>query len=300
MTRSMYPLVSIITINYKQEAVTLDLLRSLKVITYPNIEVIVVDNASDYCIEFQISEIFSDGTYIRSEKNLGFAGGNNLGLRVAKGDYMLFINNDTVVTPGFLEPLVELLQNNNQIGLVSPRLIYHNSNETIQYAGAIGINPYTGRGSKIGWMEKDNGQYDDIRETDLGHGAAMLLPRRVIEEVGEMPEEFFLYYEEHDWTEQIKRAGYKVFYHGLSKVYHKESISVGRYSDRKVYYMTRNRILFINRNTFGLTKAISLCFFYLVSVPKNLLKYLLKREMGYFKAFLGGLGFSQFKLDIIK
>lgn len=298
MNTNSFPLVSIITVNYRQEAITMDLMHSLAKITYPNFEVIVVDNASEKCIEFQLLEILPRTTYIQSPKNLGFAGGNNLGIKVAKGEYMLFLNNDTEVEKNFLEPLVELLVSNPKIGLVSPRLIYHNSGNTIQYAGASRIHPLTGRGHKIGWMEKDQGQYNEIRKTQLGHGAAMLIPTKVIEEVGLMPEEFFLYYEEHDWTEQIKRAGYEVYYNGLSKIYHKESVSVGRYSDLKVYYLTRNRILFIKRNSKGITRWLSLAFFYGIATPKNLLKHSIRREWSFFKAFLGGLGFDAYKLEI--
>lgn len=138
-------------------------------------------------------------------------------------------------------------------------------------------------------MEKDRGQHEIQKETDLAHGAAMMVPRSVIDKVGMMPEFFFLYYEEVDWCESIKRAGYKVFFVPASKVYHKESMSVGKKSTLKTYYMTRNRLLFMRRNTSGAKKLTWIFFFLLFSLPKNALTYLMKREIDHAKAFWKGL-----------
>jgi hypothetical protein len=221
---------------------------------------------------------------------LGFAGGNNLGIRAASGKYLFFLNNDTEVDTGFLEPLVSLMESDPQIGLISPKIIYFFSDgqKTIQYAGSTGINLATGRGKKIGSFKIDQGQYNDIRETSLGHGAAMMIPMKVVEEVGLMPDIFFLYYEEHDWCEMIKRAGYKVYYCGQSTIYHKESMSVGRNSPLKAYYMNRGRLIYIRRNATGLQKLTSLLFFSFLSVPKNSLKYLMSKRMDLLKAFWRG------------
>lgn len=159
--------------------------------------------------------------------------------------------------------------------MVSPKIVYFGLNK-IQYAGAIGINPYTGRGSKIGHMEENDGRYFESKFTDLAHGAAMMIPMEVVKKVGMMPDIFFLYYEEHDWCEIIKRAGYKVKYIGNSTIYHKESVSVGKDSPLKIYYMTRNRLLFMRRNYSGITLLISILFFIVFSIPKNTFTYLRK------------------------
>jgi GT2 family glycosyltransferase len=167
--------------------------------------------------------------------------------------------------------------------------LYHNSGNTIQYAGSSRIDPFTGRSKRIGYMEKDNGQHDVQRETDLAHGAAMMVPRRVIDQVGMMPEFFFLYYEEVDWCESIKRAGYKIFFVPDSKVYHKESMSIGKGSTLKTYYLTRNRLLFMRRNTSGMKKLTWIAFFLVFSLPKNAITYTLQRDIQHGKAFLKGL-----------
>lgn len=137
-------------------------------------------------------------------------------------------------------------------------------------------------------MEKDRGQHDQLRETDLAHGCAMMVPRKVIELVGLMPELFFLYYEEIDWCETIKRAGYHIYFVPASKVYHKESMSVGKKSALKTYYMTRNRLLYIRRNSSGIRKALAMAYFILCAMPKNIIGYLVHREIEHVQAFFRG------------
>ena len=284
----MKPLVSIVTINFNQLQHTLDLLKSLRQVTYPNFEVIVVDNASKEDPSMIIESSFPEVKVISSKENLGFAGGNNLGIAQAKGEFILFLNNDTEVDPGFLEPMVELFETNPQAGAASSKIIYYNSNNIIQYAGSTCLNPLTGRNTRIGYMEKDIGQHNILRETDLAHGCAMMVPRKVIDSVGTMPELFFLYYEEIDWCETIKRAGYKIYYVPGSKVFHKESMSVGKKSTLKTYYMTRNRLLYMRRNSSGFRKMAGMAFFLFFAMPKNMLTYIVQLEVDHIKAFLRG------------
>lgn len=285
----MPPLVSIITINYNQLRLTCELLKSLRKLTYPAVEVIVVDNNSAENPTETLAARFPEVKLIVSKENLGFAGGNNLGIQASKGEYLLFLNNDTEVDGGALEPLVELFETDPQAGAASSKILYWNSNETIQYAGSSRIDPFTGRSKRVGYMEKDNGQYKSVRETELAHGAAMMVPRRVIDKVGMMPEFFFLYYEEVDWCESIKRAGYKIFFVPQSKVYHKESMSIGKGSTLKTYYMTRNRLLYMRRNTAGLMKLSWILFFVFVSLPKNALMFTIRRDIQHARAFWKGL-----------
>lgn len=283
------PLVSIISVNYNGVGITLEMLRSLQRIPYSNIEIIVVDNGSKEDPS-PIVQQFPQVKLVRSLENLGFAGGNNLGITAAKGKYVLFLNNDTEVDPNFLGPLVEVFENDPSIGVASPKILFYQSKNknTIQYAGSTGINPFTIRGAKIGSLEQDTGQYDDVRETALGHGAAMIIPMEVVKKVGLMPDIYFLYYEEHDWFEMIKRAGYQVRYVGTSVVYHKESMTVGPNSPLKTYYMTRGRLLYTRRNTSGVQMLSSLLFFVLLAFPKNVLTYLFKGEFHLLKAFVDG------------
>src|SRR5688500_13304900 len=159
----MRPLVTIITINYNQLKLTCELLDSLRRVTYPAIEIIVVDNHSKEDPTTVIREKYPEVKLIVSMENLGFAGGNNLGIKASSGDYLLFLNNDTEVHPGFLEPLVALFEANPNAGAASSKILYHDSGETIQYAGSTRINPFTGRSKRIGYREKDSGQHNTMQ-----------------------------------------------------------------------------------------------------------------------------------------
>ena len=281
----IHPLVSIITVNYNQSKVTIDLLKSIREITYPNVEIIVVDNASPNDNPELLKEEFPEIQLIKSKKNLGFAGGNNIGVRASKGEYLMFINNDTEVPKYFLEPLVDLLEKDTSIGMVSPKIKFHWDPSTLQYAGITKMNPFTLRNRGLGYYKKDTPEFNQLSETESIHGAAMMVPRRVIKEVGLMTEVYFLYYEEHDWAEMIKRAGYKIFYQPASYILHKESVSTGKDSPFKTYYISRNRLVFARRNFSGFSFIVSWIFQTFVSIPKNSIVFLLKGKIEHLKAY---------------
>lgn len=286
----MQPLVSIISINYNQPVITCQMLASLRQLTYANYEVIVVDNASPTTDPGVISAQFPEVNLIRSARNLGFAGGNNLGVAAARGKYVLFLNNDTEVAPDLLEPLVTLFETNPRAGIASPKILYYHSERLIQYAGCGGISPWTGRGKTIGHHETDQGQHNGGFVTGLAHGAAMMLPLAIIREVGLMPELYFLYYEEHDWGQMVQRAGYQCHYVGSGTVYHKESVSVGRNSVLKTHYMFRNRLLYLRRNSTGWPLWCGVLFFLLLAVPRHSVGFLLRARFDHFSAMWRGLG----------
>lgn len=283
------PLVSIISINYNQARVTCAMLASLRTLTYPRYEVIVVDNASPTEDPAPIADEFPEVRLIRSARNLGFAGGNNLGIRAANGAYCLFLNNDTEVTPHLLEPLVAALEADGRRGIVSPKIVFHGTRGLIQYAGCAGISPWTGRSHVTGYLEPDLGQHNASGATALIHGAAMMVPTRIIREVGLMPELYFLYYEELDWCEMIKRRGYLSYYEAGATVYHKESVSVGQGSPLRTFYLNRNRLLYIRRNTHGWRFWSGSLFFLSVAVPKNSLVFAARRQWAHLRALWQGL-----------
>ncbi|KAA2242446.1 glycosyltransferase family 2 protein [Chitinophaga agrisoli] len=279
------PLVSIVTVNYNNTAVTCELLASLKRISYPRVEVIVVDNASVEDPTREIIGKYPSVKVMRSEENLGFAGGNNLGIKAAVGSYLFLVNNDTEFTPGLIEGLLEVFREYPDAGVVSPKFHYFFDKGTIEYAGYHSVDVFTGRNSMIGCREKDQGQYDTISATPYAHGGAMMISREALEQVGPMPELYFLYYEEFDWCEQFRRKGYKIYYQPKSLIYHKESMSTGKNSPLKTYYITRNRILFMRRNVQLPARLVFLLYFIFLTVPKNTLQFLLQRESVHLKAF---------------
>lgn len=272
--------VSVITINFNQPVVTEQLLMSINLSAfYSQLEIIVVDNGSsinpvpDWVIKYPAVR------FIRSESNLGFAGGNNLGIEVASGDYYFLVNNDTEFTPGLVERLVKVHETQPNVGVVSPKIRYFYRPDIIQYVGFTPINYYTGRNKCRGEFEKDTGQYDNLTgQTGFAHGAAMMVKKEVVEKVGLMEVNFFLYYEEMDWCEKIRRAGYQIWVEPRALIYHKESMTVGKKSPLKEYFLTRNRILFIRKNASPFSIFIFFMFFLVFVTPRNIISYLVNRQ----------------------
>jgi GT2 family glycosyltransferase len=272
------PMVSIVSVNYDQPIVTCEMLASLRKVNYPNFEILVVDNASPNKSPDIIKEMYPEIQLIISEKNLGFAGGNNIALTQAKGDYILLLNNDTEVKPDFLDSLVELMESDQKIGITSSKILYFYEDNIIQYAGIPPLNPITSRGESYGDKEVDHGQYNEVKETFYPHGACMMIRKSILKEIGLLYEGYFLYYEEYDFAERVRKAGYKIYYQPNSCILHKESISTGRNSPLKTYYLNRNRMLFLRRNSNGLTFLLAMTYFIVISFPKNTIKYLFNKE----------------------
>jgi len=275
--------LSIITVNFNQSGVTEELLRSISSTNrYPNIEIIVVDNGSKINDVPELKIRYPYVKFIRSEINLGFAGGNNLGVAEATGNYLFFVNNDTEFTPGLVETLVKVLDTHPEVGMISPKLMYFDKPDMIQYAGFTEMNYYTARNYCIGQFETDKGQYDNIcGPTGYAHGAAMLVKKEAIEKGGLMAENFFLYYEEMDWCDHIKKAGYEVWVDTNAMIYHKESVSVGKISGLKEYFMNRNRILFIRRNAPLHARLFFYVYFTALVAPRNILAYVKNGHKGF-------------------
>jgi GT2 family glycosyltransferase len=284
------PLISVITLNYNQEKVTCEFLESTRNLKYKNYEILVCDMAS----RVDPSSLIKSGNFPKTEVfvspvNLGFAGGNNWGMRMAKGDFFFIVNNDTVVTEDLLDNLLNPFFEDPEIGVTCPKIRYFDLPDIIQYAGFNKMNLYTGRVAGIGDQEKDIGQYNTPGPTHAAHGCAMLVKREVAEKAGMFPENFFLYYEEWDWSARILKAGYKIWYAADALIYHKESMSVGKENPMKVYYHTRNRILYIRRNSSFLQMIAFSLFFIFFSAPKAIITYLLKRQFEQLKFFLKGI-----------
>ena len=277
--------VSIITVNYNQPELTELLLDSIfNTNTYFALEIIVVDNGSKIDPLPLWKRKYPAVNFIASDKNLGFAGGNNLGMKEATGDYFFFVNNDTEFTEDLVDKLVETLDTHPEVGIVSPKIRYHAEPFTLQYAGFTPMNYYTGRNICIGNGEKDTGQYDNLTgETGYPHGAAMMVRKEALKKVGPMPELFFLYYEEMDWCEQIRRAGFATWVNMQALIYHKESMTVGTQSPLKEYFMNRNRILFIRRNCAFQVRLIFWPYFVFVVASRNILNYIKKGQLGFIK-----------------
>lgn len=286
--------ISVITVNFNHPHVTEELLASMaKVNTYPFLETIVVDNGSAVDPVPGWKERYPGVHFIRSQKNTGFAGGNNIGIAVSTGDYIFLVNNDTEFTPQLVEKLAATLDEHPGVGMVSPKIRYFQYPDMLQYAGYTSMNYYTARNFCIGQFEQDNGQYDTLTgSTGYAHGAAMMVKREAIEKAGLMQENFFLYYEELDWCERIRRAGFDIWVNMQALIYHKESVSVGQKSALKEYFMNRNRLLFIRRNAQWHQRLFFYGFFLLVVTPRNLLSYFRSGQKGFARQLLRAIGWN--------
>ena len=279
--------ISIITINYNGLTDTCALIETIPF--NDNLEVIVVDNASLNQEADIISKRFPQVKVIKSEKNLGFAGGNNLGIRAAQGKYLFFINNDTIFKKFNVQSLIDRLESSPDIAIVCPKIRFAWGINPIQFTGYTPLSKITVRNQAIGFGEDDHGQYDTAHPTPYAHGAAMLIKREAIDKVGLMPECFFLYYEELDWSMMFTRAGYQIWYEPLCTIYHKESQATGQNSPLRTYYIVRNRLLLVKRNWCGVTKYLSYTYLLGIVGMRDICQNAITGKWSLVKATLRGI-----------
>lgn len=279
--------LSIITINYNGLRDTCALIESIPF--NDKMEVIVVDNASNNDESSEIEKRFPHVNVIRSEKNLGFAGGNNLGIQAARGKYLFIINNDTIFKDFIVQPLIDRLEATPEIGIVCPKIRFAWGTNPIQFTGYTSLSKITIRNRAIGYGEEDKGQYETAHPTPYAHGAAMLVKRTAIDNVGLMPECYFLYYEELDWSMMFTRAGYQIWYEPKCTIFHKESQATGQNSPLRTYYITHNRLLLVRRNWHGITKYVSLCYLLLIVAPKDMFQFAIQGKWSLLCAVLKGI-----------
>lgn len=259
--------VAVVTLNYNNEKDTINLLMSLKRAESNNfqLQIIIVDNGSRIKFGTVPLEKSENITILRSGKNLGFAGGCNLGIREAwkqKADYVLIINNDTKVYSDMLKNLLIILESDPKIGVTAPKIYFAKGHEfhkdrykpdelgkVIWYAG--GFTDWENiKSVHFGVDEVDRGQYDNTGPVDFATGCCMLFKKEVIEKVGLFDERYFLYFEDADLSERIKKAGYKIYYVHTAMLIHVNAASTGGPGNKlHDYFLTRNQMLF------GLTYA---------------------------------------------
>ena len=249
--------IAVVVLNYNGLQETRSCLNSLRRIKKNNIEVeiIVVDNNSTDGSQITLPK--ERGIkFMQNEKNLGFSGGNNRGIKYAlekNVDYVLILNNDTVVDENFLVNLV----NNKNADISSPKIYFEKGfefhkdrytekqlGEVIWYAGG-NIDWQNIIGKHIGVDEVDNGQFSKSREVDFATGACMLVKREVFEKIGYFDEKYFLYLEDMDFCVRAKKAGFKILFEPKAVVWHKNAASIGGSgSNLQDYYFTKSRLLF--------------------------------------------------------
>lgn len=264
------PLVFIILVNYKGVEHTIECIKSLQQITYSNYRIIVVDNCSEDNSLEKLKEFQAVVVLIKNRTNNGFAGGNNLGIKYAmqnEADYVLLLNNDTIVEPDFLDELVK--KTSTDIGINIGKILSYYDRGMLWYAGGK-INWLKGC-TDVNGFERDNGQYDKEENVTFASGCCMLISKNVISKVGILKEDYFLYFEDTDYCARVLKNGYKILYSPRSVIYHKESISTVKGSFNYVYYFIRNRLYFIKDNFKISNKVIAYSYTILFSLVKGLL-----------------------------
>ncbi len=280
--------ISVITVNYNGYEDTCALIDTLPVAD-KSVEVIVVDNGSTCDEAALIRRRYPAVKAFRLDTNTGFAGGNNHGIRMSSGRYLFFINNDTVFKEWNVRSLISRLESDSSIGIVCPKIRFAFDGCNIQFAGYTPLSKITIRNRSIGINEPDNGRYDTPHPTPYAHGAAMMVRREAIEKAGLMPECYFLYYEELDWSERMHDAGYSIWYEPGCTIYHKESRSTGQGSPLKARYLTRNRLLFVRRNIHGPARYAAYTYLIIIVAVKDMLCQLLKGRPALTKATADGI-----------
>jgi GT2 family glycosyltransferase len=245
------PLVHIVILTWNGRNDTLECLRSLVPVWSDRIRGILVDNGSTDGTAEAVKHEFPDLILLENRENLGFTEGSNVGIRYALdhgADYVLLLNNDTVVDKGFLRELLQVAARSDRIGFVSPKIYFSDPPDMLWFAGAR-FYSWCGYGRMVGYREKDCGQYDEVREIDRPCGCAVLVSRRLCEEVGLMDPGIFLYSDEVEWTLRARKKGFEAYYAPKARVWHKVSATVGRERHPDSYYYgLRNTLYALNRH----------------------------------------------------
>lgn len=240
------PSVGVVVLSWNGREDTLGALESLREVTYRPLAVVVVDNGSDDGTFEAVRAEHPEVDLVRSESNLGYAEGNNLGIRRALdlgSDYVLVLNNDVVVDPGFVTALVLEAERRPEAAALSSKVLYLDPPDLIWFAGAT-FDPRSGYNGRLrGYRRRDGREYSRVTETDRACGAAMLVSRRVLDEIGSFDADLFCYSEDLDWSLRARRAGYRLYVVPESRVWHKVSVaSGGESSPTTLYYGARNTI----------------------------------------------------------
>lgn len=284
------PAVSIIILNWNGINDTVECIESFKEISYKNYVVIIVDNHSDNNEAKELNTRFTH--YIRlveSDRNCGYAGGVNIGIKYALNnfmpEYILVMNNDTVVEQDFLSRLIETSKGDIRIGVSGPKVCFYDAGNVIQSAGGH-LNMSLGMPSLIDYRKLDNNKHQSVRDVDFVSGCCMLIKVKTIRDIGLIDEKYFCYWEETDFCVKARNIGYRVVCVPSAKVRHKnpgfnqmEKLDIKERSSLLLscYYLARNRILFMKKYT----NKIHYVFFILYSLSISLLYSLIKSIFTY-------------------
>jgi len=286
------PLVSIITLNWNQTNATCKLLESTSKLTYENYEVLVCDLGSAVDPTFTILAGGYKNVRVLQPDHTKKLRGLNRAIAEAKGEFVLLLNNNSVVSENLVEELLQPLRENSALGATCPKVVSYQDNKLIHFAGYKRMNLLTGRNTIIGYKKTDNGQYD---EPSLIHGiytGAVMIRKKIVENTEAFSENFFVYFNDSDISAHILRKGYKIQYQPRTLVYNNDVIRYDRKSPVYVYYTTRNRILSMRRNTSLFQFSVFMVFFIFMGIPVTTLKFILFGQFAHLQSFFKGIAWN--------
>lgn len=245
--------VAVVVLNWNGYDDTVQCIRSLQEVSYSGLEIIIVDNGSTDGSASELSKLFPDVTIVRLPTNLGYAGGNNAGIQKALeegADFILVLNNDVVVEREFLKPLLDVLEKENSVGVVTPKVYYFDRPDTIYSAGGTYSRFLcSGVGNNNGMVERDhNRRKDRVQDVSFAPGCALMIRREVLEKVGAFDEKFFMYFEDLEFSQRV-REHFRIVFTPHSRIFHKVGAGIrwSLYTPLYLYYYTRNRLWFIRQ-----------------------------------------------------
>lgn len=243
--------LSVILVNYKRARDTIDCVRSLEQSTFPDFDIIIVDNGTAEGTRSLFTSECPRATLIPSERNLGFAEGNNVGIREAlrRGStYILLLNNDTVIDKHALAEMVKSLSDDPGVGIVGAKIYYFDRPDVLWFAGAY-LNAHAARIKHYGIGEKDSGNYDGERPTDYVTGCCLMFRREIADRIGLLDKAYFAYLEDADFCLRARAAGFTMRYQPSAIIYHKVSSTSAWDSPVYIYFNLRNKLLFLRRHS---------------------------------------------------
>jgi hypothetical protein len=270
LPRDGAPSVAVVVLNWNGTDDTLECLSSLALLDYPRYEIVVVDNGSRPSPRAIITQQFPTFTYIETGENLGYAGGNNVGIRhalAAGHDYVFVLNNDTIVEPDVLRHAVAVAETDPSIGVVGVKIVAWDAPGRVWVAYGE-ITYRQGLVRLIGYYGQDDGAFDTQRDVQWVPGTAMLIRRRALETVGLFDEEFFAYHEDVDWCTAAREKGFRVVFAPRPRIYHKGHRSSGGkgYVTPRQYLAGRNMVLYVRKHA-TVRQAAKFITFQVVTVP---------------------------------
>lgn len=288
-----YPHVLIILVTWNHWEVTCDCLDSLRRLTYPNYQVLVVDNGSSDDTVAQIRKQYPEVSLLENGRNLGFAAGCNVGLRYAlesETHYVFLLNNDTEVPAGLLDVLVPEADSLPRLGILGPELRYDQEPARIWFRGSY-RHPLTLEATDFGPLgPRRIRRQDAVRAVDYLFGTAMLIPTNALHEVGLFDESFFMYYEDMDLSIRMQHAGYRLYSTTSSGLTHRVAASTDEHSDFRYYHKARSSVIFFKKHAGWLRRLLVIIPYRTGSLIRTTMRLASKGEWASVRAYLRGIG----------